>query len=92
MYPRFLYLNLNHRKIESVTFAALKGCHRHNPCDKTPLCNWTSGILTRFSEKTSPSRQIFNQVAPFCQVAILPFLNTNDIRWVCENRTGEATN
>ena len=44
---------------------------------KTPHCNRSSGIyiLARLSEETSPGRQIFHQVASFCQVAVLPFSN-----------------
>ena len=32
-----------------------------------------------FRKKTSPGRQIFHQVAPFCQDAVLTF--SNDMRW-----------
>ena len=41
----------------------------------TPLCNSPSGmyILIGFSLKTSVGPQIFHQVAPFCQVAVLRF-------------------
>jgi len=41
----------------------------------TLLCNRPSGIyiLTGFSEKTSPGRQIIYHGAPFCQVNVLPF-------------------
>ena len=42
-----------------------------------------------FRKKTSPDRQIFHQVAPFCQDAVLTF--SNDMRWECKSRTGEAT-
>ena len=39
------------------------------------LCNRPSDIysLTGFSEKVSLGRQIFHQVAPYYQVAVLPF-------------------
>jgi len=41
----------------------------------TLLCNRPSGIyiLTGFSEKTSPGRQIIYHGAPFCEVNVLPF-------------------
>ena len=41
----------------------------------TPLCNSPSGmyILIWFSVKTSVGRQIFHEVGPFCQVALLRF-------------------
>jgi len=41
---------------------------------KTLLCNRPSSIyiLSGFLEKTSLGQQILNQVAPFCQVAVLP--------------------
>ena len=41
----------------------------------TPLCNSPSGmhVLIGFSVKMSAGRQIFHQVGPFCQVAVLRF-------------------
>ena len=91
MYPRFVYLNLKHRKIESVTFAApIAIIHvTKHPSVTGPVASIFS---PGFRKKTSPGRQIFHQVAPFCQVAMLPFSITNDICWVCESRTGEAIN
>jgi len=61
---------------------------------KTPLCNRPSGIymLTGFSKKTSLGRQIFHQVSPFCQVAILPFSTHKLPIWEYKSRTGEVTN
>ena len=81
MYPRFVCLN---RKIESVTFAALKGpiatIHStKHPSETGPVASIFS---PGFRKKASPGRQIFHQVAPFCQVAMLPFSITNDAGYV----------
>jgi len=84
MYPRFVCLNLKHRKIESVTFAALKGPIAAIHSTKHPSV--TRPVASIFSpgfrKKTSPGRQIFHQVAPFCQVAMLPVSITNDAGYV----------
>jgi len=60
------------------------------------ICNRPSGIysLSAFSEKVSPGRQIFHHVAPYYQVAVLPFskIHKNDICWVYKSCIGEATN
>ena len=62
-----------------------------------PLCNSPSGmyVLMGFSVKMCVGRQIFHQVAPFCQVTVLRFSDIhkiNDICWVCKSRTVEAAN
>ena len=63
----------------SLPFARIGRSDHRSPSrsPNTPLCNRPSGIyiLAGFSEKTSPGRQIFHQVAPFYQVPVLPFSN-----------------
>ena len=84
MYPRFVCVNLKHRKIESVTFAALKGpiATIHSTKHPSVTGRVASIFSPGFRKKTSPGRQIFHQVAPFCQVAMLPFSITNDAGYV----------
>ena len=76
-YRNFRFLSMNgKRKLERT-----KPRKKYHRLLHTPFGNRPNGIyiLTGFSEKTSPGRQIFHQVAPFCQDAVLTF--SNDMRW-----------
>ena len=84
---QFFYIQFTNNRHEnkfpdfalSLPFARIGRSDHRSPSrsPNTPLCNRPSGIyiLAGFSEKTSPDRQIFHQVAPFYQVPVFPFSN-----------------